>query len=252
MSDECPAAHELVAYLNGELPVERKAEIDRHLDECRLCATAAEGVAQLESKEDYLRSAESIVTRIRARTSAAKPAIPPRTTAWRLWSARDYLALAATLVVGVGMTVYLLRPGGTETLFQRYFEPYPSIQPIVRGEPATDARSDALVLYEARDYRGALAAFERIVKDRPDDPVLRFYTGQCRLALGRGPEAIRDFEETRKLGANELVTPAEWYLALAHLRSGHVEEARVLLRGIVERRSFYEDKARALLRELDR
>jgi tetratricopeptide (TPR) repeat protein len=251
--EECLSAHELVAYVDGKLPVDRKAEIDRHFDECRLCAASVEGVARLESSEEYLRSAHSILAHVRTRTATvAMPAIAARKSSSRYWSARQYLALAATLVAGVGAALYLGRPGQSESLFQRYFEPYPSTQPIIRGSAGTDSSSDALALYEARNYRDALVAFEDILKGQPNNAVVHFYTGLCRLALGKSVEAIRDLEQVRQLGANEFEAPTEWYLALAHLRSQNAAEARLRLKRIAARGGFYEDRARALLAELDR
>src|SRR4029453_8105064 len=110
---ECLAAHEIVAYLDGELPVDRRAEIERHLDECQLCEAAVAGVARLESKEEYLRSADSILTRVRLRTAAPPAKAAGRRPGAHFLPARQYLALAATLVVGVGAAVYLARPGAS-------------------------------------------------------------------------------------------------------------------------------------------
>jgi len=247
--DECLSAQEIVSYLNGQLRDDERAEVERHVDECRLCAGAVEGVAPLESRQDYLGSAGSILTRLRLLSASAKPVA--RQSRSRVWPSRQYLALAAALVVVASLSVYLTRPGAGEALFQQYFEPYPSSQPIVRGA-ATDVRSNALILYESRDYRGALAAFADSLKDQPNDAMLRFYAGLCQLVLGRSTEAIGDLEETLKQGANEFQTPAEWYLALAHLRAHNIGKARSRLNRIAEGGGFYADKARALLRELDR
>ena len=274
--EPCLGAREILAYLDGALPEARRAEVDRHLDECRLCGAAVEGVAGLEWRDAFLRSTEKVLARVRARTatavSAAAAALGP---APRFRHAPQYLALAATLVVGVGASVYLTRPGRGEALFQQYFEPYPSTRPVVRGAP-TDGRSNALALYEAHDYRGALAALEVDLEREPNDPMVLFYAGLSRLALGQAREATLDLEHVRRLGENELQAPAEWYLALAHLRNHELAQAQPIVRtgaataGLAHRlspdlaqarshleriagsRGFYQDRARTLLSELDR
>jgi tetratricopeptide (TPR) repeat protein len=157
--------------------------------------------------------------------------------------------MAAAILVVTGTTVYLTRPSAGESLFQRYFEAYPSTQPVVRGS-ATDTSSDALALYESGDYRRALASFEESLTAHPDAARVHFYAGVCRLALGRNAEAIADLEQSRKLGAGELDAPAEWYLALAELRIRNIGEARSRLQRIVAGGGFYADRARALLGEL--
>jgi tetratricopeptide (TPR) repeat protein len=244
---ECLSPQTIVSYVNGTLPDNEKARVDRHLDECRLCAGAIEGVAGLESRQEYLTSADSVLTRLRLR--AVAPA-PVRESTARLWSARSYLALAATVVIVAGLTAYLTRSAADDALFQQYFEPYPSAQPVVRGA-TTDAASHALVLYESRQYDAALAGFEAALKERSNDPVARFYAGLCQLALGRNADAISNLEETRRLGAGELEQAAEWYLALAHVRSRDIGEARSRLTSIADGAGFYADRARAVLRALD-
>jgi tetratricopeptide (TPR) repeat protein len=248
--DHCLSAHEIASYVNGDLRGGEKAEIEGHLDECRLCADAIEGVAGLEVKQDNLSSADSVLTRLRLQAASGAPSLPVRQAVSRVWPARPYLALAATVVILAGVSAYLTRPGPGETLFQQNFEPYPSTQPVVRGA-ATDAGSHALRLYESRDYRGALAGFEDALKDSPNDPVLRFYAGLCQLALDRSADAIGSLEETRKLGAGELEGPADWYLSLAYLRSSNRQEARSRLTRIADAEGFYAEKARALLAALD-
>jgi anti-sigma factor RsiW len=249
--DPCLAASEILAYLDGELPEGRKAAVDRHLDECRLCGAAVEGVAGLEWREGFLRSTDALVARVRARTATAAMAAAARRPAPRFRHAPQYLTLAATLVLGVGAAIVLTRPGPGEALFRRSFEPYPSTRPIVRGG-STTGPSNALALYEARDYRGALAAFEGDLGRQPNDPVALFYAGLCRLALGQVREASRDLEQVLTLGDEDLRVPAEWYLALAHLHGPVLDEARPHLERIAGTGGFYRDKARALLADLDR
>ena len=266
--DPCLGAPEILAYLGGELPEGRRAEIERHLDECRLCGAAVEGVAGLEWREGFLRSTDSILARVRARTAkAVTAASAARRSAPRFRPRPQYLTLAATLFLAVGAAVTLTRPGPGEALFQAQFEAYPSTQPVVRGGTA-DTGSNALLLYEARDYRGALAAFEESLKGEPNDPAVHFYVGLCRLALGEAREATLDLEQVLQFPGNELKAPAEWYLALAQLRNQDratewylafarrgrhdFAEARSRLTRIAENGGFYQDKARALLSELDR
>ena len=268
MSDtqgSCLTAKGILEYLDGDMAEGRRAEVERHLDECRLCQAAVEGVAGLEWREGFLRSTERILSRVRAPKPTPAVAAVTRRAAPRFRFAPQYLTLVATLVLGVGAAIYLARPVPGEALFLRHFEPYPSTQPRVRGGPK-DGGSNALALYEARDYRGALAAFDESLGREPNDPVVLFYAGLSRLALGQVREASLDLEKVLKLGDQELQAPAEWYLALAHLRDsdqgdGYLAlaisrepvpaEARPRLERIAATGGFYQEKARALLSELD-
>jgi tetratricopeptide (TPR) repeat protein len=251
--DRCLAGPEILAYLDGELAEGRRSEVTRHLDECRLCGAAVEGVAGLEWREGFLKSADALKARVRARTAVAVTASgAARRSAARFRPAPMYLTLAASLVLASAATVYLTRPGPGEALFQQYFEPYPSTQPGVRGAGSADVPTGALVRYEARDYSGALAALEAGLAREPNDAQLLFYAGLSRLALGNAREAERDLERVRELGDPELRGPAAWYLALADLRRHDLAAARSRLTRVAEEGGFYKDKAREVLAELDR
>ena len=272
---------EILEYLDGGLPEGRHAAVAAHLEECRLCAASVEGVASLEWREGFLRSVESIRARVRARTATmtADARIPRQAPRFRR-PAPQYLALAATLVLGVSTAVVLTRvltrpfpddaeatlavgtalnrSASGETLFRRHFEPYPSTRPVVRGMSdergvhdvaGEDDASSALALYQARDYRGALAALEKSRERAPRDPMILFYAGVSRLALGNAREAMRDLEEVALLGSSEFSAPAEWYVALADLRNGDLDAARSRLVRIAEAGGFYRAKAQALLSE---
>jgi tetratricopeptide (TPR) repeat protein len=246
----CLAAGEILAYLDGALPASRRAEAEGHLEECRLCESAIEGVTGLERREGYLSSTDSLLARVRARTATAVAAPAPRRRVLPFRPTVQYLTLAATLVLGVGAAVVLTRPGPDEALFQRYFEPYPSLRPVVRaGVRAGEA--SALALYERGDYRAALAAFEETLGREPNDPVSIFYAGLSRLPLGQPREAIGNLEQVLRLGGKDLQEPARWYLALAHLHGHDLAAARSQLERIVEAGGFYREKARALLTDLD-
>lgn len=274
MSDDqdcCLAPPEILAYLDGAVSERRKAEIDQHLDACRLCGAAVEGVAGLEWREGFLKSTDSLLARVRARTAVAA-AGRPRLQRFR--AAPLYLTLSATLVVTLGTTL-LLRPSRDEALFQRYFEPYPSASPVVRGRadhrdasvereaavvglaasrsgcPTANERACGLGLYESGDYQRARAAFDEVLRRQPNDALARFYAGVSRLALGQTREAALDLENVLERGTDELRTPAEWYLALAHLRGRTPSQARPHLEHLVASGGSYEDRARALLSELD-
>ena len=248
--ETCLGAAEILSYLEGALPEVRKAEVERHLDECRLCGTAVEGAAGLEWREGYLESIDSVRARIRARTAKRVPAAASaRRAAPRLRPAPAYLTLAASLVLGVG-AFYWTRPGPGEALFQQYFEPYPSTRPALRG--ITEGRPDSLALYEARDYRGALALLESRVVSDPKDATALFYVGLSHLALGHDRQAALALEQVLRLGNDDFRAPAAWYLALAHLRRRDLGAARSHLGHIATTEGFYQDKARTLLAELDR
>lgn len=69
----CLAAREILEYLEGRLGPARGAEAELHLDRCRLCGTAVEGVAELVEREHYLRSTAALLARVRGRSADPGP-----------------------------------------------------------------------------------------------------------------------------------------------------------------------------------
>jgi len=82
------------------------------------------------------------------------------------------------------------------------------------------------------------------------------------IALSRFPEAIRLMEETRfteaiavlqelaQLNQNMLTDDIEWYLALAMLREGRLDEVRELLGKIFDSNSIHSQKALVIYNQL--
>ena len=73
----CLTTEEILAYLGNETGPARSG-IERHLDECRLCAAAVEGVAGLDDREAFAASADRVRARIRERTARATAAARER------------------------------------------------------------------------------------------------------------------------------------------------------------------------------
>lgn len=247
----CLSPSEVLAYLDGTLPAAGRAEVDRHLATCRLCEAAVEGVAALEWREGFLRSTDALLAKVRARTAAAAATTRAPRQPWGFRHALQLMAVAATLIVGVGTAIVLTRPKPGETLFRDSFEPYPSARPVVRGDRAA-GDPGPLALYEAGDYGAALVGLEERLRQEPNDPLARFYAGICRLALGRTREAAVDLEQVLRVGDEDLHAPAEWYLALTHLRANDLGGARAALERLASAKGFYRERARTLLSELDR
>src|SRR5262245_21209836 len=249
--EDCLTTREILAYLDGELPEGARSAADRHLDDCRLCADAVAGVGRIERRADFPESAERVLARLRERTARVAATTAMRRPPARFRFSPPIFALAAALLLGVGTALFVSRPTAGEALFRRHFEPYPSVQPAVRGSAAATRLSTALAVYEGRDYGPALSALQEELARNPDDATARFYAGLCRLALGQGRPAIDDLEPVARATGNELQVPAEWYLALARLRGGDRAGARRDLARIAEGGGFYRDAARRLLGEVE-
>ena len=256
MSDEhdpCLTASEILAYLDGELPEGRKAEVDRHLDGCRLCEAAVEGVAGLEWREGFLTEQRRV----------AEPGSGPHGDGGD--GRRGGAPGCAAVPVRAAVPDAGGDPGPRRGRRDRPDPARPRRGPVpteLRAVPQHAAhrprRLDRRRVRRAGPLRGPrLPRSPRRARGPPRARAERRCGPVLRRSLparpGRGPARRHStWSQVLRLGDEELQAPAEWYLALAHLRGPHPTEARHDLERIAGAGGFYRHKARALLAELDR
>ncbi|MEM9920763.1 MAG: hypothetical protein AAF990_21875 [Bacteroidota bacterium] len=144
---------------------------------------------------------------------------------------------------------WLRQPANTEVLYAAYFQDYPNIvAPIQKGEQATDLRQKAFQLYELKEYREAIAAFDRLEQA---GEAKAFYKSLSLMRLDREQEALVILLSMMTRGDSSFQQAAQWYAALAHLKLGNQLEAVALLEQIEKKpQHFYRQQAQKLLEAL--
>jgi tetratricopeptide (TPR) repeat protein len=203
-------------YLRSELAEAEQQAFEEHLVACAICADELAGLCALSV--ELQRSRLQIVAEAAIRPSA--------------WRRRWVLALAAVVVVASGLGIWMrfqpapaLRP---ELAALAAIEP-PSYAPVrLRGNDNEAARRfrEAMELYAAGDWRGALPGLRSAAGLDPEAPHLAFYLGACALLAGETNEGISELERTAALGDTPFLEEAGFYLAKARLQEGNVDAAR--------------------------
>jgi len=140
--------------------------------------------------------------------------------------------IAASLALLIGLGFWFVKNTyfiSSEKLFTQNFEPYRNIiQPIVRGESSNTIEYRAFLAYENNDYHKAINLFNSV--NNQDATYVSFYKAMCYLSLDKTTEAINllepiilssNLEEMDK----KLSEKADWYLALAYLKTGENKKA---------------------------
>ena len=160
-----------------------------------------------------------------------------------------YWAAVLALAVVCGYIFYKVvvdRPGSDE-LFTAYFAPYENFI-TSRGNDDTSL-TQAMLFYDKADHQNAINYFEQLTDI--NDPAVSLYYGISLMQEDRFAMAEEKLKFTIEKGA-PLITPvAQWYLALLHLKTGNIPQAKSLLSHIIEDpgSEFY-DSAKALLNDL--
>ncbi len=140
--------------------------------------------------------------------------------------------IAASITLLLGFGIWFIKDSyfpSNEQLYAQNFEPYRNIvQPIVRGESPKTIKHSAFVAYENNDYHKAINLFNSV--SNPNESSIQFYKAMCLLSLNKANDAIQVLlpiavNETKDSTSENFTEMANWYLALAYLKTGNTKKA---------------------------
>lgn len=152
----------------------------------------------------------------------------------KLWYQRPIVHAIAASVTLIIVTFFVFGPVEQPTpkqLFSENFEAYKNLVGPKRGlEEDVIARSEAYAAYDLGDFSQAAMLLEGLVAESEDSDnklIDQFYLGNAYLAIEEPNKAIKVLEVLAEDGRG-LSTQAKWYLGLAYLLKGDVENAKKL------------------------
>ena len=149
-----------------------------------------------------------------------------------------WLAVAATLLLLMGLFWWNTSTTNSTELFAQHFKPYPNIiAPIVKSQtPSTTKYELAFQKYEQGKYQDAIVLLEKVNTEEG-----RFYLAISHLANENEKQAITLLDDLVKEPSNRFYEASQWYLALAYLKTDEVDKAADILDLIKEKpdHNFY-------------
>ena len=240
-------------YLEKKLTVEelqeferRKSEdpvLEKQVEEMRLLIEGIKNTAR-EHILDDLKKLEETLPEV-----TVKKRIPLRRNLIRIgWG------LAAACIAGIIAVSVFVNPVNNhtyETLYNEYFTPYPNvIEATKRSEYHNlTLKEEAFYEYDLGNYATAIEKFS-VINEKEKDATLLFYLGNAYMAIGKTEDAIHNF---KLIGDSDhkFQNQAKWYLCLAYLKNGQIEEVKNILGELKLSNSAYREKANMLLKEID-
>lgn len=140
--------------------------------------------------------------------------------------------VAASILIIVGLGSVFVKSNfypSPDKLYAENYEPYRNIVlPVERGEDANTIEHSAFVAYENGNYHKAINLFNSVPNS--NTVYILFYKSMCYMSLNKTREAISllktivdsNPEVNSEKNFKEL---ANWYLALAYLNIGEIENA---------------------------
>ncbi|RXJ43788.1 tetratricopeptide repeat protein [Gelidibacter gilvus] len=164
---------------------------------------------------------------------------------------KPMIAVAALLLITLGITFLLNKDLNTEQLFNTYFEPSKNVSaPIVRSESNDELLNNAFIAYSAAEYNEAIPLFENAFENTKNSELL-FYEGNALLALDKTEDAIAVFKK-HLFYTDALRHRTHWYLALAYIKMEELDKANQELKIYIDSgESFKKKEAQLLLKKLE-
>lgn len=164
-------------------------------------------------------------------------------------SQRPVWSIAAAIVVFIlasfAIILYVSKDSASEKLYAEYFQAYPNIiAPNVRGDQSEKASLEAFVHYDLENYAYAAELFDRLYKET-HEPYALLYCGISYLADGQASKAIHQLKQVEHY--SEI---AQWYLALAYLKSDQTKYAKEILLQLADQETEFTPSAEELLQKL--
>jgi len=160
--------------------------------------------------------------------------------------------LAAAAVIIIALTVYFLlitnQKSSPSFLYKKHFAHYDhTIQPR-DGNNSISNFYNGMQLYKAGSFKKALNSF--LSADAKYRQISSFYIGLCYLNLDKYREAIDYLNEAVTLNGDHK-EDAEWYLALAYLADGDIEDSERIVKRIASiPKHYYHEQAKDLLADM--
>ena len=199
----CLSKQETEAYISKSISADERFDIENHLLDCELCATAVEGFVQHP----------------REINESSRPA---KKQNW------FYLA-AATLLLLIGTYSFwgyesTNRPNA---IFADYYH-RPNWDVQTRGAIENSQYANAIRLYNQQHFDAALASFNDLIKVHSEDNRLRLYKGIAHLETGENTLAEEELQTVR-INSEIFFEEATWYLALLKIKKNENAEAKSYL-----------------------
>ncbi|MFZ5516301.1 MAG: hypothetical protein ACOY90_06660 [Candidatus Zhuqueibacterota bacterium] len=221
---DCLSLNELISYSRHNIRPEQKEKIDLHIRHCPFCADAIEGFQKSAGELQFRTAIAALQTSVSQRLSRTK-------SGWRNPMLR--YGMAALVIVALATSFLLLKTNQThQRIFNQFFEAYPNITPIVRGESSQGLFLQAMLNYEKDQIAACQQLLDQLLAHEPGNAGAHFYAGMCQLINDTPQLALPHFEAIMKTHSSPYRDPAQWYQGLALVRLERIPEAMAVFQSV--------------------
>lgn len=152
-----------------------------------------------------------------------------KTASKRINSKTIWFTAAAMLVVLFGIFWMMDSSSTSEEIFAKNFKPDVGL-PLKMGTVATYGFYEGMLDYKQENYKEAIAKWQILLEENPDSDTLNYFLGVANLALGNADESLEYLQNQERFQQGMFKEDAAFYAALAKIKEGKYEEAKVFLK----------------------
>ncbi|MBL7995148.1 hypothetical protein JNM05_07220 [bacterium] len=241
--NSCLKEEDIIRYLFHEITDEERFQIENHFTECDLCYDLVSGARKFDSEEELRIQIEHTRREIRKKFHRSAPALRGSKLA--------YYAAAALVLIAFSGFSYWMSHDPNRQLADEYLKPYSNTIPLSRSQSQETLLEEAMAAYDLEHYAVAEAKLSEFIAQNPDNLTAHLYCGISGLMSGDARESLTRLQKAANSQETRIADAAEWYLALANLKLGHINDAKTILVRVVNKNGYFTNSARSLLERID-
>ena len=140
-----------------------------------------------------------------------------------------WYAAAAVLVVLFGILWMMQTKNTPEKIFATHFKPDIGL-PLKMEATNSSKFYEGMVDYKQQNYKAAISRWEILVKSNPENDTLNYFLGVANLALGKAEKSMEYLINQSSFQHSIFKEDAAYYAALAQIKEGKFEEAKLYLK----------------------
>ena len=155
------------------------------------------------------------------------------------------IAIAAVMILFIGIIRNLDHSNTQEEIFAKNFKPDIGL-PLKMSKSSEFRFFEGMLDYKQENYKEAIVKWQDLLKTKPENDTLNYFLGVTNLALGDATKSLEYLQNQERFQQGIFKEDAAWYAALAKIKAGKFEEAKVFLKSNPSARN------KKLLKELDK
>lgn len=193
---------------------ETEADFKLKIEEIRLLIT---GVREANLASDL----ETFHKKVEAEKKQATKIRRINTSKFTWWAA------AAMVVIFSGMWIFY-KAGNNDNIYTKFYKPDPGLPTLMSSTDNYDFEK-AMVDYKMGDYAKAIASWEILLKNNPQNDSLVYFLGSAYLANKEPEKAKPLFENMLLHKESEFVSDTYWYLGLIYIDENKIQKGKELI-----------------------